>query len=300
MYYMDKNWPYIESLIGNTPLIAMHRINAGKNNHILLKMEMQNPSASIKARATFNMISMAEESGLIKVGATLVEATSGNTGIALAMVAAIKGYKMKLVMPANSSQERKDVMRAYGAELIEVSAEESMEGARDLAEKISNETDALRLDQFANKNNPNMHYKTTAPEIWRQTEGRITHFISSMGTTGTITGCSRFFKEKNSELKIIGLQPCDGANIPGIRKWSPKYVPSFFTDKYIDEIAEINDTRAVAMTKRLAKEEGLLCGISSGATVQIAVDVAAEVENAVIVAIICDSGERYVSTGVFQ
>ena len=297
---MAENWIHLEDLIGDTPLIAMHRVRAGKNNQVLLKMEMQNPSASVKARAAYNMILAAEKEGLIKEGATLVEATSGNTGIALAMVAAIKGYKMKLIMPENSSQERKDLMHAYGAELIEVSQEEGMEGARDLAEKISTETSALRLDQFANENNPSMHYHTTAPEIWRQTEGKMTHFVSSMGTTGTITGCSRFFKEKNTNVKIIGLQPCDGADIPGIRKWPKEYIPSFFSDEFIDEIVEINEQDAVDMTRQLARKEGILCGISSGATVKTAMNIAAETQDAIIVAIICDSGERYVSTGVFQ
>ncbi|MCH9665849.1 MAG: cysteine synthase CysM [Gammaproteobacteria bacterium] len=297
---MSKQWQHIEDLIGNTPLVALRKIKAGKNNEILLKMEMQNPSASVKARAAFNLIDTSEKAGLLKPGVRLVEATSGNTGIALAMVAAIKGYKMTLVMPSNNTQERKDLMRAYGAELIEVDAEQGMERARDLAEKLSKEPNSLRLDQFADPANPDMHYKSTAPEIWQQTDGKLTHFISSMGTTGTITGCSRFFKEKNSDIKVVGLQPEDGVSIPGIRKWPPEYVPEFFTDKFIDEIVDMKEQDAIDMTKRLAKEEGILCGISSGATVKAALDQAEQTEGALIVAIICDSGERYVSTGIFQ
>lgn len=207
---------------------------------------------------------------------------------------------MTLVMPSNNTQERKDLMRAYGAELIEVDAEQGMERARDLAEKLSKEPNSLRLDQFADPANPDMHYKSTAPEIWQQTDGKLTHFISSMGTTGTITGCSRFFKEKNSDIKVVGLQPEDGVSIPGIRKWPPEYVPEFFTDKFIDEIVDMKEQDAIDMTKRLAKEEGILCGISSGATVKAALDQAEQTEGALIVAIICDSGERYVSTGIFQ
>ena len=297
---MSKQWQHIEDLIGNTPLVALRKIKAGKNNEILLKMEMQNPSASVKARAAFNLIDTSEKAGLLKPGVRLVEATSGNTGIALAMVAAIKGYKMTLVMPSNNTQERKDLMRAYGAELIEVDAEQGMERARDLAEKLSKEPNSLRLDQFADPANPDMHYKSTAPEIWQQTDGKLTHFISSMGTTGTITGCSRFFKEKNSDIKVVGLQPEDGVSIPGIRKWPPEYVPEFFTDEFIDEIVDMKEQDAIDMTKRLAKEEGILCGISSGATVKAALDQAEQTEDALIVAIICDSGERYVSTGIFQ
>lgn len=297
---MSQNWLHIEDLIGNTPLIALRKINAGRNNHILLKMEMQNPSASVKARAAFNLIETSEESGILKQGDRLVEATSGNTGIAMAMVAAIKGYKMTLIMPSNSTQERKDLMSAYGAELVEVTQEQGMEGARDLAEEMAQEPNTLRLNQFANPANPAMHYKSTAPEIWEQTQGKITHFISSMGTTGTIVGCSRFFKEKNSDIKIVGLQPQDNANIPGIRKWPPEYVPEFFTDEFIDEVVEMAEAEAVEMTKRLAREEGVLCGISSGAAVKAAMDQAEQTEDAVIIAIICDSGERYVSTGIFQ
>ncbi|MBE8182955.1 MAG: cysteine synthase CysM [Candidatus Portiera sp.] len=297
---MSESWPHIEDLIGKTPLIALRKIKAGNNNTILLKLEMQNPSASVKARAAFNLIDASEKSGALKPGDRLVEATSGNTGIAMAMVAAIKGYKMTLIMPSNSTQERKDLMSAYGAELIEVTEEEGMEGARDLAEDIAKEPNTLRLNQFANPANPNIHYKTTAPEIWQQTQGKITHFVSSMGTTGTIVGCSRFFKEKNSEIKIVGLQPQDNASIPGIRKWPKEYVPEFYTDEFIDEIVEMAESEAVDMTKRLAREEGVLCGISSGATVKAAVDQAEKTKDAVIVAIICDTGERYISTGIFQ
>ena len=297
---MTDDWKHLEDLIGNTPLVALRKIDTGKNNTVLLKLEFQNPSASVKARAAYNMLNEAEKAGKIKPGDALVEATSGNTGIALAMVAAVKGYDMKLIMPSDSTQERKDLMRAYGAELIEVPPERGMEVARDLAEKMAKDGEAFRLDQFANINNPEMHYNTTAPEIWRDTNQKITHFVSSMGTTGTITGCSRYFKEKNPAIKVIGLQPEDNTRIPGIRKWPKEYVPSFFSDEFIDEVREIGHEDAEEMTRELARSEGVLCGPSSGATVKIAVDIARATENAVIVAIICDSGERYASSGIFQ
>ena len=297
---MTTEYKYMEDMVGNTPLVRLRNLPGTEHNKVLLKLEMQNPSGSVKARPAINMIRDAEKKKIIKKGGVLVEATSGNTGIALAMAAAIKGYKMKLIMPGNSSQERKDLMLAYGAELIEVSQEQGMEGARDLAEEIATTTDAVRLDQFANQANPQMHYNTTAPEIWEQTQGNITHFISSMGTTGTITGCSRFLKEKSQEVQIIGLQPCDNANIPGIRKWPKEYVPAIFDDSYIDKIMEINEEDAVATTRLLARKEGILCGPSSGAATKIALDIAKNTKDAVIVAIICDSGERYVSTGIFS
>lgn len=300
MLLMSTEYKYMEELVGNTPLVCLRNILGSNNNKVLLKLEMLNPSGSVKMRPAINMIKNAETKGLLKEGSVLVEATSGNTGIALAMAAAIKGYRIKLIMPANSSQERKDIMLAYGAELIEVTEEQGMEGARNLAYEISCSGTATRLDQFANQANPMAHYKNTAPEIWQQTKGQITHFISSMGTTGTITGCSRFFKEKNPNIQIIGLQPCDNANIPGIRKWPKEYIPDIFDDTYIDKIIEINEADAVSFTKRLARDEGILCGISSGAAAKIAVDYAQNTQDAVIVAIVCDSGERYVSTGVFS
>lgn len=290
----------IEDLVGDTPLIRLQRLPAIDRNRVLLKMEGNNPAGSVKDRPALNMIRMAESAGDIQPGDRLVEATSGNTGIALAMAAATKGYRMTLIMPADSSEERKDAMCAYGAELIEVSAQEGMEGARDLAAAMAEKGDAKRLDQFANPANPRVHYETTAPEIWRQTAGTLTHFISSMGTTGTITGSSRFFKEKNPKIEIIGLQPAEGARIPGIRKWSPAYVPKIFDGTYIDRIVEVGEEQAVAMTRRLAREEGLCCGISGGGTVAVALDLAKTVVDAVIVVIIPDRGDRYLSTGVFR
>ena len=294
-----RQYDTIEALVGKTPIIRLQRLIAG-NNELLLKMESSNPAGSVKDRPVLNMIRVAEAAGDIKPGDRLVEATSGNTGIALAMVAAVKGYKMTLIMPADANQERKDAMIAYGAELIEVSAEEGMEGARDLAERMTDRGEAKRLDQFANPANPLIHYETTAPEIWRQTAGTITHFISSMGTTGTITGSSRFFKKKNPRIEIIGLQPAEGARIAGIRKWPAAYVPKIFDGTYIDRIIEIGEEQATDMTRQLANKEGICCGISGGAAVSVALDLARETENAVIVVIIPDGGDRYLSTGVFR
>ena len=280
--------------------MRLQRLPGASANCVLLKLEGNNPAGSVKDRAAINMIRAAEQEGQIQPGDRLVEATSGNTGIALAMTAAVKGYRMILIMPVDSSQERKDIMRAYGAELIEVSAEQGMEGARDLAAAMEERGEAKRLNQFDNPANPLGHYTGTAPEIWRQTQGRITHFVSSMGTTGTITGCSRFFKEKNAKIRIIGLQPAEGARIPGIRKWPPAYMPKIFDDTHIDAIQEVSEEDAVATTRLLAREEGIFCGISSGGTAYAALRIARRSRDAVIVAVICDRGDRYLSTGVYS
>ncbi len=289
----------LEETIGETPLVRLQRLPGTADNAVLLKLEGNNPAGSVKDRAAINMIRTAERDGTIRPGERLVEATSGNTGIALAMAAALKGYQMILIMPANASQERKDIMGAYGAELIEVTQEEGMEGARDLAEEMSRRGDAKRLDQFNNAANPLGHYHGTGPEIWRQTEGRITHFVSSMGTTGTVTGCSRFFKERNKDIRIIGLQPAEGANIPGIRKWPSAYMPGIFDDTYIDEIRDVSEEEAVETAKLLARKEGIFCGISSGGAASVALRIACESKDAVIVSVVCDRGDRYLSTRVF-
>lgn len=290
----------LEDTIGATPLVRLQRLPGTGANHVLLKLEGNNPAGSVKDRAAINMIRTAEREGQIRAGDRLVEATSGNTGIALAMAAAVKGYRMTLIMPIDSSQERKDIMRAYGAELIEVSAEQGMEGARDLAAAMEERGEARRLNQFDNPANPLGHYTGTAPEIWQQTQGRITHFVSSMGTTGTITGCSRFFKEKNNKIHTIGLQPAEGARIPGIRKWPPAYRPKIFDGTHIDEIREVNEEQAIATTQLLARAEGIFCGMSSGGTVYIALQIAQRSQRAVIVAVICDRGDRYLSTGIYS
>lgn len=296
----NSRYQSLEELVGNTPLVRLQRMAGTEGNDILLKLEGNNPAGSVKDRPALNMIREAERSGKIKPGDRLVEATSGNTGIALAMVAAMRGYDMILIMPQDSSEERKDAMRAYGAELIEVSAEEGMEGARDLAAKMAEKGEAIRLDQFANPANPSMHYKTTAAEIWQQTNGYLTHFISSMGTTGTITGCSRFFKEKNPAIEVIGLQPAEGARIPGIRKWPPAYLPAIFDDTYIDRIVTVSEKQAVSATCLLAKQEGICCGVSGGGAVSVALELAANKHGLVIVVIIPDRGDRYLSTGIFN
>jgi len=290
----------LEDLVGNTPLVRLQRLAGTEANDILLKLEGNNPAGSVKDRPALSMIREAERSGKIKPGDRLVEATSGNTGIALAMVAATKGYEMILIMPQDSSDERKDAMRAYGAKLIEVSAEEGMEGARDLAAAMAARGEAIRLDQFANPANPLMHYETTAPEIWQQTNGTITHFISSMGTTGTITGSSRFFKEKNPAIEIIGLQPAEGARIPGIRKWAPAYLPAIFDDTYIDKIVTVSEKESIDTMRLLAQKEGICCGVSGGGTVSVALQLAKNKQNLVIVVVIPDRGDRYLSTGVFN
>ncbi|MEZ5523834.1 MAG: cysteine synthase CysM [Pseudomonadales bacterium] len=298
----DKNsieFPTIESCVGNTPLVRLQRMAGDTTNTILLKLEGNNPAGSVKDRPALSMIQRAEARGDIKPGDTLIEATSGNTGIALAMAAAIKGYKMVLIMPDHMSEERKAAMAAYGAELVLVPKEASMEGARDLADQMQAEGKGKVLDQFGNMDNPQAHYETTGPEIWQQTQGTITHFVSSMGTTGTIMGTSRYLKEQNPAIEIIGLQPQDGASIPGIRRWPAAYMPKIFNRERVDRVLDIGQDEAEVTMRRLAREEGIFCGVSSGGAVAAALRLSAEVENAVIVAIICDRGDRYLSTNVF-
>lgn len=293
------NFPTLEDYVGSTPLVRLQRMAGAGSNTVLVKLEGNNPAGSVKDRPALSMICRAEARGTIKPGDTLIEATSGNTGIALAMAAAIKGYHMKLIMPAHMSEERKLAMSAYGAELIEVSKEASMEGARDLALEMQARGEGIVLDQFGNQDNPQAHYDGTGPEIWRQTEGRVTHFVSSMGTTGTIMGVSRYLKEQNPDIRIIGLQPADGASIPGIRRWPEAYMPGIFQAERVDRIIDIDQQLAEQTMLRLAREEGIFCGVSSGGAVAGALAIAEELENAVIVAIICDRGDRYLSTGVF-
>ncbi len=289
----------IEHFVGNTPLVRLKRIPGATSNVLLAKLEGNNPAGSVKDRPALSMIIQAEKRGDIKPGDTLIEATSGNTGIALAMVAAMRGYKMILVMPENQSIERRQSMRAYGAELVLTSKEGSMELARDMAVKLRDEGRGIILDQFTNADNPLAHYLGTAPEIWRDTQGSITHFISSMGTTGTIMGCSRYFKEKNPHIQIIGVQPEEGAQIPGIRKWPEAYLPKIYDSKRVDKLENVGQQEAEEMTRRLASEEGIFCGISSGGALAVALRVAQTVQNATIVFIVCDRGDRYLSTGVF-
>ncbi|MCW8887833.1 MAG: cysteine synthase CysM [Gammaproteobacteria bacterium] len=288
----------IESFVGNTPLVRLQRM-VDSNSTVLVKLEGNNPAGSVKDRPAVSMIQRAELRGDIRPGDTLIEATSGNTGIALAMAAAIKGYKMILIMPSNMSAERRALMLAYGAELVQVTQEEGMEGARDLALKMESEGRGIVLDQFSNMDNPQAHYDTTGPEIWRDTEGTITHFVSAMGTTGTIMGCSRYLKEQNEQIQIVGVQPEDGASIPGIRRWPEEYLPKIFEASRVDQMIDMGQQEAEETTRRLAQEEGIFCGISSGGAVAAALRVAREVENAIIVTIICDRGDRYLSTGVF-
>lgn len=299
------SYPSIESFVGDTPLVRLRRLpehvlQDTRGNTILAKLEGNNPAGSVKDRPALNMIIAAEQRGDIRPGDTLIEATSGNTGIALAMAAAMRGYRMVLIMPAHMSEERRAAMSAYGAELISVSREQGMEGARDLAKAMEARGEGKVLDQFANPDNPAAHYKTTGPEIWRQTEGRITHFVSSMGTTGTIMGTSRYLKERNSSIQIVGLQPADGASIPGIRRWPQAYLPKIFEPERVDRILDIQQEDAETTMRQLAAMEGIFCGVSSGGAIAGALRVAQEVENAVIVAIICDRGDRYLSTGVFN
>lgn len=289
----------IENFVGNTPLVRLKRLPGKTQNIILAKLEGNNPAGSVKDRPALSMISHAQRRGEIKPGDTLIEATSGNTGIALAMAAAMMGYRMVLVMPENLSIERRQSMSAYGAEIILTPKSGGMEQARDLAEKMRAEGKGIILDQFANPDNPLAHYESTAPEIWRDTQGKVTHFVSSMGTTGTIMGCSRFFKEQATPVKVIGVQPEEGAQIPGIRKWSPAYLPKIFDAKQVDEMIYVSQPEAEDMTRRLAREEGIFAGISSGGALVAALRVSAAVENAVIVFIVCDRGDRYLSTGVF-
>lgn len=294
------SFPTIEDFVGNTPLVRLQRMAAHTNSQVLVKLEGNNPAGSVKDRPALNMIRQAELRGTIRPGDTLIEATSGNTGIALAMAAAIKGYKMVLIMPDNSTEERKASMRAYGAELILVSKTEGMEGARDLADKMAAEGKGVILDQFNNPDNPEAHQLSTGPEIWQQTEGRITHFVSSMGTTGTIMGVSRYLKEQDPTVQIVGLQPCEGSHIPGIRRWPEAYLPGIFEKSRVDAVLDISEEEAVDTMLRLAQEEGIFCGVSSGGAVAGALKLAEQVDNAVIVAIICDRGDRYLSSGVFN
>ncbi len=293
-------YPTIADCVGNTPLVRLQRLAGETSNTILLKLEGNNPAGSVKDRPALSMISRAEARGQIQPGDTLIEATSGNTGIALAMAAAIKGYRMVLIMPDSATAERKAAMTAYGAELILVTAEQGMEGARDLALQMQEEGRGLVLDQFSNADNPSAHTETTGPEIWHQTGGEITHFVSSMGTTGTIMGCGRFLKQQNPDIQVVGLQPTDGSAIPGIRRWPRAYLPSIFVPDEVDRVMDISQVEAEEMTRRLAREEGIFCGVSSGGAVAGALRVSAEVENATIVAIICDRGDRYLSSGLFD
>ncbi len=289
----------IEDFVGNTPLVKLKRLPGTTNNTILAKLEGNNPAGSVKDRPALSMIKHAQLRGDIKPGDTLIEATSGNTGIALAMAAAIMGYRMILIMPENLSIERRQSMSAYGAEIILTPKEGSMEHARDIAEKMRAEGLGFILDQFANPDNPLAHYEGTAPEIWRDTKGTITHFVSSMGTTGTIMGCSRFFKEQRPAIRIVGVQPEEGAQIPGIRKWPSAYLPKIFNVQQVDDMIYVSQSEAEDMTRRLAREEGIFAGISSGGALAAALRLSAEVNNAVIVFIVCDRGDRYLSTGVF-
>lgn len=298
--FSTVGFPTIESCIGDTPLVRLQRMAGAERNNVLVKLEGNNPAGSVKDRPAMSMINRAEERGDIKPGDTLIEATSGNTGIALAMAAAIKGYRMILIMPDNMTSERKAAMTAYGAELVLVSREESMEGARDLARQMQLEGKGIVLDQFANPDNPLAHYSGTGPEIWRQTRGTITHFVSSMGTTGTIVGTSAYLKSQNPSIEVIGLQPEEGAKIPGIRRWPPQYVPSIFTDENIDRVVSMSQQKAEETTRELARREGILSGVSSGAAVAAALELSLSVDNAVIVAIICDRGDRYLSSGIFE
>ncbi len=289
----------LEDFVGETPLVRLQRIPGLTSNIVLAKLEGNNPAGSVKDRPALCMIANAEKRGAIKPGDTLIEATSGNTGIALAMVAAMRGYRMILIMPENQSLERRQTMRAFGAELVLVSKSGGMELARDVAEKMQAEGKGVILDQFGNPDNPLAHYSGTGPEIWRDTNGAITHFVATMGTTGTIMGTSRFFKEKNPSIQIIGVHPKDGANVPGIRKWPPEYLPKIFERSRVDRVIEVSQPEAEDMARRLAREEGIFAGISSGGGLSAAMQISAEVENAVIVHVVCDRGDRYLSTGVF-
>jgi S-sulfo-L-cysteine synthase (O-acetyl-L-serine-dependent) len=293
----------IEQFIGDTPLARLQRLpgeTAARNGNVVLaKLEGNNPAGSVKDRPAISMVRRAEERGTIRKGDTLIEPTSGNTGIALAMAAAIRGFRMILIMPEHLSVERRQTMRAFGAEIILTPEKGGMEAARDLAEQMVREGKGVMLDQFANPDNPLSHYETTGPEIWRDTEGRITHFVSSMGTTGTIMGCSRYFKEKNPKIQVVGCQPEEGSQIPGIRKWPEAYLPKIYEKARVDRLEYVSQADAEDMTRRLAREEGIFAGISSGGAVAVALRLSAELKNAVIVTIVCDRGDRYLSTGVF-
>ncbi|PWW38232.1 cysteine synthase CysM [Chromohalobacter israelensis] len=292
-------FPTLADAVGHTPLVRLTRLQAGRNNTLLAKLEGNNPAGSVKDRPALSMLGEAEARGEIRPGDTLIEATSGNTGIALAMAAAVKGYHMVLIMPASASSERKQAMAAYGAQLIEVTKEAGMEGARDLADEMIARGEGKPLNQFANPDNPLSHYRTTGPEIWEQTGGRITHFVSSMGTTGTIMGTSRYLKEQRADIQIVGLQPADGASIAGIRRWPREYLPSIFDASRVDVTLDIGQQEAEEHMRLLARKEGILAGVSSGGALAGALRIAEQVENAVIVFIVCDRGDRYLSTGLF-
>lgn len=297
----EPSYPTVAQTIGNTPLVRLQRLasGAGQGTTVLAKLEGNNPAGSVKDRPALMMIEHAEERGDISPGDTLIEATSGNTGIALAMAAAIKGYRMLLVMPDDLSVERAQTMKAYGAELVLTPHTEGMEGSRDLADAMERAGDGRVLNQFANPDNPLAHYRTTGPELWTATAGRITHFVSSMGTTGTITGTARYLKERNPGIRIIGVQPEEGSRIPGIRKWSPEYLPAIYDPTNIDELRYVSQTRAEMTARELASREGIFAGISSGGAAAVALDLAAEVTGATVAFIVCDRGDRYLSTGVF-
>ena len=297
---MPHTYPTLANTVGNTPLVRIQRLYQDeRGNTILAKLEGNNPAGSVKDRPAFNMILQAEMRGDIETGDTLIEATSGNTGIALAMVAAMRGYPIKLIMPDNMTQERKDAMRAYGAELILVSRETGMEGARDLAQNMAKRGEGFLLDQFSNPDNPKAHYLSTGPEIWQQTSGNITHFVSSMGTTGTIMGTGKFLKEQNSNIQIIGVQPSEGAQIPGIRRWPTEYLPKIFDPRRVDRIIDVAQYEAEETMRQLAKQEGIFSGVSSGGCMHAAISLAQTLNNATIVTIVCDRGDRYLSSGLF-
>ncbi len=295
-----SDFPTLEDYVGQTPLVRLQRLNAGRST-VLVKLEGNNPAGSVKDRPALNMIVQAEARGSLQPGDTIIEATSGNTGIALAMAAAIKGYKMILIMPDNATQERKDSMRAYGAELILVSKEQGMEGARDLALQMQQEGKGKVLDQFNNLDNPDAHYRSTGPEIWQQSQGKITHFVSSMGTTGTIMGVSRYLKQQNPQIQIIGLQPSEGSAIPGIRRWPQAYLPGIFDAARVDQVLDVTQTDAEQTARALAREEGICAlGVSSGGAVFAALQIAQQNPGSVVVAIVCDRGDRYLSSGLFS
>ena len=296
---MGKVYNNIVETVGGTPLVRLNKVTEGADATVLLKCEFFNPLSSVKDRIGMSMIETAEADGTLTPDTVIIEPTSGNTGIALAMAAAVKGYRLKLIMPSNQSEERKGAMRAYGAELIDVSPEQGMEGARDLALWMQSSGEGLVLNQFANPDNPGGHFATTGPEIWEQTGGSVTHFVASMGTTGTIMGVSRFLKSQNPDIQIIGLQPTDGSQIPGIRRWPPEYLPDIYQHERVDRVLDISQRESEQMMKRLAREEGIFAGVSSGGAIAAALKLSAEVEEATIVAIICDRGDRYLSTGVF-
>ncbi|WP_269291122.1 cysteine synthase CysM [Vibrio cholerae] len=294
-----SDFPTLEDYVGQTPLVRLQRLNAGRST-VLVKLEGNNPAGSVKDRPALNMIVQAEARGSLQPGDTIIEATSGNTGIALAMAAAIKGYKMILIMPDNATQERKDSMRAYGAELILVSKEQGMEEARDLALQMQQEGKGKVLDQFNNLDNPDAHYRSTGPEIWQQSQGKITHFVSSMGTTGTIMGVSRYLKQQNPQIQIIGLQPSEGSAIPGIRRWPQAYLPGIFDAARVDQVLDVTQTEAEQTARALAREEGICAGVSSGGAVFAALQIAQQNPGSVVVAIVCDRGDRYLSSGLFS